>query len=155
MCLKTCLWCLYYWGRGWLVDIMCNTFIFIPRCMRESYGSRSVCLSVTKLAATYLICESKVQCYKAPYGVPNACIVWILLKWLSLSISASFADAKLLDFSPSGTQLSIYTKSHVFRHTHTLYMYNIMALSKLELPRAQNPRHVVWYLPHNQARVQY
>ena len=33
-----------------------------PRHMREGYGTRSVC--VTKLAPTYLVCESKVQCYK-------------------------------------------------------------------------------------------
>ena len=32
----------------------------------------SVCLSVTTLAATYLVCESNLQCYKVPYGVPNA-----------------------------------------------------------------------------------
>ena len=31
-----------------------------------------VCLSVTKLAATYLVCESKVRRYKDPYGIPNA-----------------------------------------------------------------------------------
>ena len=54
--------------------------------MCEGYGSHSVCLSVTKLAAaaTYLICEPKVQCYKVPYGVPNACIVWISPKLLRL-----------------------------------------------------------------------
>ena len=72
-----------------------------------------MCLSVTKLAATYLVCESKLQYYKVPYGVPNACIVWILLKTLYLPVSVSFADGKLLDFSPSGTQCSNYMKSHL------------------------------------------
>ena len=40
----------------------------------ESYSSCSVCVSVTKLAATYLVCKSKVQCYKIPYGIPNTLI---------------------------------------------------------------------------------
>ena len=31
----------------------------------------SVCLSVTMPAATYLVCKSKVRCYKVPYGVSN------------------------------------------------------------------------------------
>ena len=34
-----------------------------------------------------------------PYGVPNACIMWISPKMLCLPILASFADSKLLDFS--------------------------------------------------------
>ena len=42
--------------------------------MRKGYGSRSVCLSVTKLAATYLICEYQVRFYKIPYGISNACV---------------------------------------------------------------------------------
>ena len=53
-------------------------------------------LSVTKLAATYLVCESKVQCYKVPYHVPNA---YGFPKMLCLPVLASFADSKLLDFS--------------------------------------------------------
>ena len=35
------------------------------------------CVPVTTLAATYLVCESKVGCYKVPYGVSNTRIVWI------------------------------------------------------------------------------
>ena len=31
----------------------------------------SVCLSLTA-AMSYLICESKLQCYNIPYGIPNA-----------------------------------------------------------------------------------
>ena len=53
-----------------------------------------VCPYVTKLAATYLICESKVQCYKVPYGVPNVDFADNAL-FTSL---ASLADSKLLDF---------------------------------------------------------
>ena len=46
----------------------------------------SVCLSVTKLMATYLVCESKMWCYKVPYGVPNALFVWISLKTFVLQL---------------------------------------------------------------------
>ena len=62
----------------------------------------SACLSVTKLAATYLDRKSKLRCYNimVPYGVPN---VWISLKTLCSPVLVSFADGKLLDFSPSGT----------------------------------------------------
>ena len=71
--------------------------------MREGYGSHSVCvsvrLSVTTLAATYLVCESKLQCYKVPYGVPNSWFVCISQKMLYSPVLASFADSKLLDFS--------------------------------------------------------
>ena len=34
-----------------------------PWCMREGYGSRSVCVSVTKLAATYLVYTLKTRCH--------------------------------------------------------------------------------------------
>ena len=56
-------------------------------------------MSVTKLATTYLVCESEVQCYKVSYGTPNACIVWISLKTFFSSVSVSLADAKLLDLT--------------------------------------------------------
>ena len=47
--------------------------IINPWHMREGYGRRSVCLSVTKLAATYLVFKSNLQCnsYKILYGIPN------------------------------------------------------------------------------------
>ena len=75
--------------------------------MREGYGSHSlcvcvclsVCLSVTTLTATYLVCESNLQCYKVPYGVPNAGFVWISQRALCSLVLASFADSKLFDFS--------------------------------------------------------
>ena len=77
-----------------------------PQHMREGYGSRSVCVSVTKLAATYLVCESKMQLCKVPYGVPNTRILWISLKTLCSPVLASFADAKLLDFSPASGSMT-------------------------------------------------
>ena len=47
------------------------TVIINPQRMCKGYGSHSVCLSVTSLAATYLVCESKLRCYEVSYGVPN------------------------------------------------------------------------------------
>ena len=75
-------------------------------CTRVTVVVLCVCVSVcvTKLTATYLVCESQVQACKIPYGVPNACtccIVWISLKALCSPVLASFADAKLLDFFPT------------------------------------------------------
>ena len=83
--------------------------------MREGYGSHSVCVSVylcicvsvTKLAATYLVCGSKVQLCKVPYDVPNTCIAWISLKTLCPPVLASFADAKLLDFFPASASMTL------------------------------------------------
>ena len=83
--------------------------IINPWYMCEGYGSHSVYLSVTKLAATYPVCKPELRCYMVPYGVPNACIVWIPLKTLCSPVLVSFADCKLLDFS---------TKQH-----STFYLY--------------------------------
>ena len=66
--------------RQWAVTV-CN-----PRRMREGYSSLSVYLSAMALAATYLICKSKVRCYKVPYGISNLCI---LLKTLCSPLLAS------------------------------------------------------------------
>ena len=60
--------------------------IINPRRMREGYCSWFVYLSVTTLAATYLVCESNLQCCKVPYGVPNAWFVWISPKTLCLPV---------------------------------------------------------------------
>ena len=56
-----------------------------------------VCLSVIKLAATYLSCKSTMQYHNVLYGVPNACIVWILPTPFCLPVMALFAVSKLLD----------------------------------------------------------
>ena len=45
-----------------------------------------VCVSVTTLAATYLVCKSKLRCYTVSYGVPNVCIVWNPLKTFSFGV---------------------------------------------------------------------
>ena len=47
-----------------------------------------------------------MQLCKVPYGIPNACIVWISLKTLCSPILASFADAKLLDFFPASGSMT-------------------------------------------------
>jgi hypothetical protein len=54
-----------------------TTFLVNPRHMREGYDSRSMCVSVAELAATYLVCESKLRCcdHEVPHDVPNTCIV--------------------------------------------------------------------------------
>ena len=39
-----------------------------------------VCLSVTALAATYLVCMSKLRHHRVPCRLLKVCIVWISLK---------------------------------------------------------------------------
>ncbi len=92
-------------------------------------------LSVTTLTATYLVYESKVQCYKVPYGVPNVYIVWIWLKTLRSPALASFADAKLLDFSPSNIAYNVLHICEVtILYRHYIYsMYVGIGRHKLSL----------------------
>ena len=82
--------------------------------MHEGYGSHSVCLCYQ--ASCYIQCTS--------FASPNCGVIrflmvfqtrigWIPLITLCSLVLASSADDKLLDFSLSGTQRSIYTKDHV------------------------------------------
>ena len=48
----------------------------------------SVCLSVTTLAAIYLVFKSQMKCHRVLHGVFNRCIVWILLKTLRSKVLA-------------------------------------------------------------------
>ena len=67
----------------------------------------SVCLHVTKLAATYLVYESKCGIIRFLNCVtPNAWIVWIPR---CLALLGSFADSKLLDFSRASNSLHDFT----------------------------------------------
>ena len=56
----------------------------------------SVCL--TKLITTYLVCESKIWCYKVPYGIPDACslkmhcLPVLAFKFFQLSIAYKYND---------------------------------------------------------------
>ena len=82
-----------------LTRILQTCIIVNPQCMRRRVTVVVLCvcrcLSVTKLAAAYIVCESKMWCYKVPYGVP---IVWISLKTLCLPVLALFADSKFFTF---------------------------------------------------------
>ena len=51
----------------------------------------SICLSVTVLTATYLICKAKVRYHRVLYGVLQICNVWTLLKKLRSKVMALFA----------------------------------------------------------------
>ena len=61
-----------------------DTQLINPRRMCEGYGSRfvcvSVCLSVTALAATYLVCMSKLRHHRVPCRLLKVFIAWISLK---------------------------------------------------------------------------
>ena len=67
---------------------MVELLLINPRRMREGYGSRfvcvcvclSVCLSVTALAATYLVCMSKLRHHRVPCRLLKVFIAWISLK---------------------------------------------------------------------------
>ena len=78
----------------------------------EGYGSRfmcvCLCLSDTKLAATYFVCESKGRCYKVPYGIPNTQFVWISPKMLCSPVLASFTESKLLNFHLASSSMTLY-----------------------------------------------
>ena len=86
-------------------------------------------MSVTKLATIYLVCESKLRCYKVPYGIPNACIVWISLKTLCSSVLALSADAKLLDFFPKRQQHDFTYKWNT-AYTYAIYGITISACAR-------------------------
>ena len=88
--------------------------------MREGYDSR--CLSVTTLAATYLVCESNLRCCKVTCGVPNAWFVWISPKTLRLLFFASFADSKLLDFSICINRTLRFTRYIRYVHVRIICM---------------------------------
>ena len=70
--------------------------------MPQGYGSRSVCLSVITLAATYLVCKSNSQCCKVPYDDQTSkrmiCVDFAENTSFA-SFGVNFADSKLLDFS--------------------------------------------------------
>ena len=65
-------------------------------------------MSVTKLTATYLVYESKVQSCKVPCGIPKARFVWISPKTLYSPVLASFADSKLLDLARASDCMTLH-----------------------------------------------
>ena len=87
-----------------------NTWLM---CWRVMVVILYVCLSVTKLAATYLVWESKVWCYK---------FLWRSKRWF-VWISPVLASCwfKLLNFCPaSGRWLCIYCVSCAMYHMYVL-----------------------------------
>ena len=58
-----------------------------------------------------------------PSSVPNACIVWILLKMPYSPALASLADTKLLDFQYSIATFYLYVVIHV--HEQCIYIYGM------------------------------
>ena len=60
-------------------------------------------------------------CYKVPYGISNACIMWILLK---MPVLASFADAKLLDFPQATHNVLFICKIRIQLALYTVCTYN-------------------------------
>ena len=72
--------------------------IINPQRMREGYCSCSlcvyvcICVSITKLAVTYLVYTLKTRCHYASHGIFKICIVWILLKTLCSKVLATFAN---------------------------------------------------------------
>ena len=60
-----------------------NTPLINPRRMCEGYSSCFVCVCVsvtTALAATYLVCMSKVRHHRVPCRLLKICTVWTSLK---------------------------------------------------------------------------
>ena len=97
VCVKWCLWR----SSAWLVSAYAgdspNHLLTLGACAvgLQFLVCVWVCLSVTTLAATYLVFKSQMKCHKVLYGVFNTCtctcIVWILLKTLRSKVLASFA----------------------------------------------------------------
>ena len=67
-----------------------QTISIKTRQMRESYGSR-VCVSVTALAAIYLVYTSKMWRHTVSCRLLKICIMWTSLKTFCLRDMASFA----------------------------------------------------------------
>ena len=65
--------------------------IFKPRRMRKGYGNHCVCVSVTTLAATYVVYMSKARRHTVSCRLLKVCIVWTLLKMFRSGDMASFA----------------------------------------------------------------
>ena len=94
--------------HNWSINLNINFYsahylLTLGACARVTVVVLCVCLSVTTLAATYLVYGSRLLRYKVPYGVPNAWFVWISQKTICSPVLASFADLSFLTFSASGS----------------------------------------------------
>ena len=75
--------------KAWL----CRFFHFIGTLgVRVTVVSLCVCLSVTTLTATYIVCKAEVRYHNMVlYGVLQICNVWLSLKTLLSKVMALFA----------------------------------------------------------------
>ena len=95
---------------------MSSILLTLGACVRVTVVVLCVYVSVCHQTSCYIHCTSfaSLNCGVIRFLMAfQTCIVWIPLKTLCLPVLASFADCKLLDFSLSGTQRSIYMKGHV------------------------------------------
>ena len=83
-----------------------------------------VCVCATALAATYLVCMSKVRHHRVPCRLLNICIVWTLLKCFVREIWRDLPDRLLDSFSTRNTLM-------VFDMTRT-------TSQKQRLPKIEN-----------------
>ena len=75
-----------------------------------------VCVSVTTLAATYLVYMSQVRFCRVLYGVFKVLVVWLSLKTLRSRVLVSFADHRRLPRSPTTSQWTKETEMTSFQH---------------------------------------
>ena len=120
--LWVCPWCkLDSWAgfhvtmfpiHWWVTVILCVWLSLTPRRL----GTRlcmTLCLSVTTLAATYLIYTSQVRCHRVVYGVFKILVVWLLLKMLCSKVLVWFSDHHCLP----GFSVMMMTSSWCTRET--------------------------------------
>ena len=75
-----------------------------------------MCLSVTTLAATYLVYTSQVWFRRVLYGVFKVLVVWLSLKTLRSRVLASFADHRRLPRSSTTSRWTKETEMASFQH---------------------------------------
>ena len=81
-----------------------EVILTLSACARGTVVCLCVYLSVTTLAATYLIYTSKIRCPRVLYGIFQIFNVWLLLKMLCFKVLASFADHHSLPRSLMSTR---------------------------------------------------
>jgi hypothetical protein len=97
---------------------------------RKGYGSRSVCLSVTTLTATYIprlrvesaVLQGSLQRSKRMY-----CVDFTEKASFGSFGVINFADAKLLDLSPSNIAYSVlFIREVIILYTISMYVMVVM-----------------------------
>ena len=101
-------------------------------CARVTVVGLCVILSVTTLAASYLVYESNLRCCKVPYGVPNVWFVWISQKTLCSPVLASFANSKLLDFARASDSMT--WRINRLRYIRCIFPLTLSACAVASIP---------------------